>query len=635
MNRTVYLFIIFIFLFSNSFGQYQHTKEELGDLWRKTGFRLEIVLMHMREYCHTSEKQFSACMTGLNWLFYHVNKDDPKELRVSGSGELELVSYSGKAGTHEELVTLENNRRESFREFFRTQKQGKEDHVWTSASIQGLDSLLEHGAVLIRKYIPEKDEPYFTSQLYNILLSESIDPYASLRPFSLLRNNAKKYEGIGVRAVKYRTNDEKLNGGLAIYPMVNSPARSAGLGKGDLILAIEGLPVKKEPLAASIDRLRGTGGTEVSLTINDFCENGKKTVFVKRGQVSYSMDLIRDSRFISLNQQEPTDCQSPSPPKGPQAFYIPLVSSTPPDWRTNLRLCKDFVKLQQMDLENPDSLGMIIDLRGNRGGDLFGVLCMLNTIISGTDLLLKEIPVEYGEISDESEAGVSYYFTNAGPVNMSDSSSSSKKLFASYNRNIVVLVDSSSASSSEIFAGTIQDMKRGWVIGDRTFGKGSVQKSEQFGIPGIISNQETALLFLRTTALYTLSSGRFVQDYGIIPDFWFSNTGEPIESNPNYAYRRRLHFDNMDFGKKPWEQNRQNELESLKACVNRDGRLGSMFIKKAQGEEKYNRPFIADYHMELAKDVLMCSPPVEDYLVHSEFYDPSETPFSIVEKNGD
>ena len=80
---------------------------------------------------------------------------------------------------------------------------------------------------------------------------------------------------------------------------------------------------------------------------------------------------------------------------------------------------------------------MIIDLRGNQGGRLREVACMLNTIISDTDLMIKKIPLEFGKITDNGPS--TYYFTDAGPIMDIKEGIPHTSLPSSYNKNIVVL----------------------------------------------------------------------------------------------------------------------------------------------------------------------------------------------------
>ena len=263
----------------------------------------------------------------------------------------------------------------------------------------------------------------------------------------------------------------------------------------------------------------GSEGTQVKLTVKNFCDGEQRDIRVTRKFVNFSSDFETNSHFVSLSGMEPLGCEDDISVSGQvdiQALYVPIkfFPSFPKRFST-LRLCEKFIKLQEMDMQNQKSRGMIVDLRGNKGGNLGLVSCMLNTLIHGTEVLLGRVPVKNGElISGETTFT---YFTDAGFI----PASSQGSLFpVSYNKPIIVLVDRFSSSSSEIFAGTIQDMERGWVVGERTAGKGSIQGFSSFTLPGNPGNKP--LVRRETTGIYTLNSGRSPQYYGIIPDFHFS-----------------------------------------------------------------------------------------------------------------
>ena len=147
--------------------------------------------------------------------------------------------------------------------------------------------------------------------------------------------------------------------------------------------------------------------------------------------------------------------------------------------------------------------------------------CMLNTIIGGNDLMVQNVPVKQGQMIPGEATNI--HFTDKGIISMNTSSG---PLPMSYNKPIIVLVNRMSASASEIFAGTIQDMKRGWVIGDRTIGKGSLQDIAPFFFGGQTFSQ---LISKSTMAIYVLNSGRSPQNFGILPDFRFSFWENPLK----------------------------------------------------------------------------------------------------------
>ena len=373
-----------------------------------------------------------------------------------------------------------------------------------------------------------------------------------------------------------------------------------------------------------MNKIRGPKGTQVKLKIQSFCDNHKKKMTINRGLVYHFPDWLKDNRFVNLHQQEPLDCEpevisdtdksgtelksndsQPDPSSTPfHALYVPLkyFYSSRSSNSSIAPLCLEFLDLQKQDLMNPDSLGMIIDLRGNPGGSMHEVACLLNTLISDDGVIVRQEPVKEGKLLEDNQGQTPTYYFSQGGFSINSHSDP-----AIYNRNIVVLVDQDSASASEVFAGTIQEMKRGWVIGDRTFGKGSVQDPTLFHIK---ASYEPLQLNL-TTGIYTLNSGRSPQGYGIIPDFRFSEIGEPIEDKPNkISFGNHLIFDDIQFKNNQWKQNRPEELAELNECIRNNQQSVSESLKeKIREDKKYNRPFITDYPLELAKDILTCLPP--------------------------
>ena len=180
-------------------------------------------------------------------------------------------------------------------------------------------------------------------------------------------------------------------------------------------------------------------------------------------------------------------------------------------------------------------------------------------------------------------------------------------------------MDENSISASEVFAGTIQEMKRGWVVGRRTFGKGTIQKPLT---PFSLFDGKPLQIFV-TAGIYALNSGRSPQGYGIIPDFHVSRTGEPVgENSDDVSPEDQTFLNNIQFENSPWIQNRPEELAQLSECVNKEGRLGRALREKIQEDERYGRPYIGDYSLELAKDILMCAPPRPDRILQSHLSPP-------------
>ncbi len=638
MIRIISFLIIFSFF--NAFGRFI-AEERLKIEWRETGFNLDFVITTMISQCHNSEKLFTACMMSFHQMVSNANEDDPWQLRVSDLNELEIVPYPEKKDleTQEDLLKINSKtiydflafrndhtqeRRESFRAFFRLKKpKGQEGQVFF---IKGFGDILQKSVKFVQDHVPEEDQPYFMGGVYNTLLQESVDSHAALYPLALrTEKQSVKYVGIGMMAMKYKTDNKDLNNFIVIDPLDGSSAQSVGLKKGDILLAVDSVSVKTETLNQAMDRMTGTEGTQVTLTVRDLCYNNEKNISVTRKPVTDSFDLLKDSHFINVLEEKPLGCENdPTVDReGPQALYVPLISFEQTAGKEPLHLCREFVELQKRDLQNPGSLGMIIDLRGNFGGQLYITLCLLNTIISGTDIMLKSLPIIDDKVKENSTKATSCRLTDGGPIPHPDDPTIS----VSYNKHIVVLVDEFSLSASEIFAGIIQEKKRGWVVGLRTFGKGSIQNTIPFRIP----NPNGKYLAMRkTTHIYAFGNNWSPHYHGIIPDFYFSRTGQPVESEEGdyVSPEQKLYFNNIEFkNHNSWTQNRPDEVAELNDCIHGKNTVSSGFLDKVKNDERYNRPIIADYHLELAKDILTCSASATPYRIHQKTHDFLKNPF--------
>ena len=246
-----------------------------------------------------------------------------------------------------------------------------------------------------------------------------------------------------------------------ISPIDDTPAQKAGVKAGDLIIKLDDTPVKGMALNDAVNRMRGEPGTDITLTILRSNEE-KPLIFT----------ITRD--IIKINSVRARTLE-------PGYGYVRISSfqaNTGPDLRK---------ELEELKKENNNDLkGLVLDLRNNPGG-------VLNAAVDVSDIFLDKGLIVYteGRIKD------SELRFNAKPVDVID------------KIPMIVLVNEGSASASEIVAGALQDHKRAVIMGQKTFGKGSVQTI----LP--MSNQAAVKL---TTARYFTPSGRSIQASGITPD---------------------------------------------------------------------------------------------------------------------
>ncbi len=246
-----------------------------------------------------------------------------------------------------------------------------------------------------------------------------------------------------------------------ISPIDDTPAQRAGVKTGDLIIRLDDKPVKGMDLSEAVKIMRGEPGTEITLTLMRAKEEKPLKLTIKR-------DIINVASVKSRILE-------------PGYGYVRISNF-------QSRTAEDMTKaVQKLKGNNKGGLkGLILDLRNNPGG-------VLNSAVEVSDAYLTSGKIVYTE---GKTAGSKFSFV-AKPDDILQGAP------------MVVLVNEGSASASEIVAGALQDHKRALIMGNRTFGKGSVQS--------IIPVTKDAAIKL-TTARYFTPSGRSIQAEGIKPD---------------------------------------------------------------------------------------------------------------------
>lgn len=246
-----------------------------------------------------------------------------------------------------------------------------------------------------------------------------------------------------------------------VSPIDDTPAQHAGIKAGDLIIRLDDKPVKGMTLADAVKIMRGEPGSKILLTV---VREGSETPL----KISIVRDIIKaksvKSRMLDKN------------------YGYVRISSFQSGTGENLKEA-----LAGLKKENGGSLkGLVLDLRNNPGG-------VLNAAVDVSDAFLRSGLIVYtkGRIPN-SEMRFS-----AAPDDLID------------DAPMVVLINAGSASASEIVAGALQDSKRAIIMGEKSFGKGSVQT--------ILPTTNGSAVKL-TTARYYTPSGRSIQAEGIEPD---------------------------------------------------------------------------------------------------------------------
>jgi carboxyl-terminal processing protease len=284
---------------------------------------------------------------------------------------------------------------------------------------------------------------------------EELDPYTNYITESDLEDyefvTTGKYGGIGA-SMKKKGDDIYIGD---VYE--NSPAQTAGLHPGDLVESIDNQTVKGKAIEDISLLLKGSPGTQINMKIKDAYSHSTIHKIITRGEVE-----ILSMAYAGLLGEKK------------DIAYVRLSSFT--------AACSRQVKdaFDSLSKAQPALKGLILDLRNNPGGLLDEAVSLCNLFVDKGQLVVST----KGKIPDMDKE----YRTSATAWN--------KEL------PLTVLVNHSSASASEIVSGTMQDLDRGVIIGERSYGKGLVQVTRQLGF--------NARLKL-TIAKYYTPSGRCIQ----------------------------------------------------------------------------------------------------------------------------
>ena len=319
-----------------------------------------------------------------------------------------------------------------------------------------------------KEYVDEVDQSKSMDAAINGLL-QSLDPYSAyMTPESfegMQTETSGKFGGLGIE-VGMEAGVVKV-----ISPIDNTPASKAGLKAGDYIVKINSVQVQGKSLMEAVDLMRGPVGSSIEITVR---RRGVKKALI--------FNITREVIQVQSVKSELIDNN---------IGYIRLTSFNE---NSSDQIKERIKKLNK----NKDLKGYILDLRNNPGG-------LLSQAIKISDFFL-----ENGEIVSTKSRKVSEnrkWFAKKGDL--------------TNGKTLIVLINYGSASASEIVAGALKDHKRAIILGENSYGKGSVQS--------IIPLKNRGAIRL-TIAKYYLPSGKSISEVGVTPDI------EVIESSENFKF---------------------------------------------------------------------------------------------------
>ena len=352
-----------------------------------------------------------------------------------------------------------------------------------------LKPVWETWAYLTRDYVERSSlsEDEMTELLINTMMKSLGDQhsnYISPEFFNVENTDMHgKYQGIGASV------DMNRSGGIVIVsPFDGSPAKNAGILPGDLILEVNGKSLEGYSLMEAINQIRGPEGTTVDLLVKHLLNQEQELITIKRESIKLESVKLRSE-------------------KNSQIAHIRLTNFYPES-------AKDLSDMID-ESKNNGSKAILLDLRNNPGG-------LLSSVIDVTSIFLDK-----GIVIKEIDGYNREQIWNVRDLNFN------KHL----NIPITILINNYSASASEVITGALKDYNRASVVGETSFGKGSV------GILRPLSNGGGISV---TIAKWYTPNGNIIHEKGITPDIIMPSqdpsdtTGIQIEAAKNYIINNIL-----------------------------------------------------------------------------------------------
>ena len=320
-----------------------------------------------------------------------------------------------------------------------------------------------------KEYVDDVDQSEIMDSAINGVL-QSLDPYSAyMNPEVFeesLSDTSGEFGGLGIE-VSMESGVVKV-----IAPIDDTPAANAGIKSGDYIVKIDGDQVQGKTLMEAVNLMRGPVGAPIELTI--------RRKGLKKAKIFKIVRKIIEVKSVKAKVVDE------------KIGYLRLRAFNE---NSSNQLKKEISKIKK----NKKIVGYILDLRNNPGG-------LLSQAITISDFFLDD-----GEI-----------VSTKGKKKRENRKFFSSKGDKIDGKPLIILINNGSASASEIVAGALQDHKRAVLLGETTFGKGSVQ--------AIIPLKNKGAIRL-TTSKYYLPSGKSISDIGVVPDITVEEIGEEFSIN--------------------------------------------------------------------------------------------------------
>ncbi|MBN8555355.1 MAG: PDZ domain-containing protein [Deltaproteobacteria bacterium] len=520
------------------------------EYWDQTSFKFaDLKAKISSTACYKSQATFIGCVAAIDTLFAMAGISNVliSEDRMKDYGELKKDFGDLKWVTpieREDLPPVE---------LVQAYRKMKRDDY------QSLNSLYKNSKVNfdeIIKFAEDEVSPRVKSMAmasgyaFNAYLNATKDPHTRIMPsrqWNDLFNENSNGDLIGVGAVIRKINKQFI----IFTTLENGPAFRAGLKSGDIILQVGNEDVNKLEINELIKKLRGPEGSEVK-------------ILILRGNSVLERTILRE-KIVQPNVESKIIQRA----IGEKTIGYIKVRDFIPKVCDKVKEKIDQFMEAKSDQKIPEAL--ILDLRGNLGGLLNEAVCMTGIFV-GEGVIAKtrslQADIQTAKISQEKQ----------------------KTLLP-----VVTLINGRSASASEIVAGALQDWQRSYLVGDRSYGKGTGQ-----GISG--DPNFSGIYRFETIQRFYLPSGRTNQIVGILPDFQAYSAPQATEMDKLASREEDEYLNPLPFEGAPYVSLRPEAIRNIKDCVDQTGTAAKTF------NENQNASLAPDYQLLYAEDVLACIP---------------------------
>jgi len=516
------------------------------DEWENTELSLPVLQEAVNsKNCMQSLNYFQACVSAINAVLEFANpgyelvstkynfESERLEKLIQSYGVLNFVEWKKQPAPKDVFAQVKLDRAE------RRAKNAALIESWNSLRVKSFPFTRTLTNALRLAFEKNEKAKVIYANALNSYLQLAFDPHTYIQPASYFEFQNKKEEqsfvGIGI----FLLNQE----GRAVIQnaIEGSSGMEAGLKPGDEIISVDGLSVEGKELSEIVSKIKGDGGTAVKLQL-------------KRGLETLELQILR--REVKVKNVESFATRA----AGEMIGVIKV--------RQFIKNVCSKVKDSVEELKSKDVKALVLDLRGNLGGLLEEAVCMTGLFVGIDQVVVTQKDLQGVEVSQHQ--------------------SKQEKIV---DLPLVTLLNANSASASEVVSGALQDLKRSWILGLRSYGKGSVQGVFDIG-GGVVKAQ--------TTARFYLPSGRSNQIVGIIPDFEYYRNPIPTELD-RYAEREEDEYENaLPVQGSSYVSPRLSEIAKLSECMTNTG----------QADVDYRREkellILPDYQMLKAADLLRC-----------------------------